>query len=109
MERLQNQNLPVFGIIFDLDGTLIKSVVDFPKMKTRMIGYINNLALFETDYTVNQTTNEIIFDLNKRMTEQGMLESDRDDIFIKLSKILTEVEFENLEKVELLHKHLTYN
>ena len=91
----------VRGIIFDLDGTLIKSVVDFPKMKRRMIEFINDLPMPGTNYKITQTTNEIISDLNVRMLQNGMSERDREEILNKISRILTEVEFENLDLVEL--------
>jgi HAD superfamily hydrolase (TIGR01549 family) len=93
---------PILGIIFDLDGTLIKSVVDFPKMKKRMIEYIQNLKLKNLDYTTNQTTNEIILDLNDKMVDENFSENDKKNIFNNISEILTEVEFENIEKVKLL-------
>jgi phosphoglycolate phosphatase-like HAD superfamily hydrolase len=100
--QIKNQNSAVRGIIFDLDGTLIKSVVDFPRMKTRMIEFINELPISKPNYIITQTTNEIISDLNKRMTDQGITEGERNRILVEISKILTEVEFENLAKVELL-------
>ena len=96
------QNGAVRGIIFDLDGTLIKSVVDFPKMKQRMIEFINSLPISSPNYTIIQTKNEIILDLNERMIDQGISEEERNRILVEISKILTEVEFENLAKVELL-------
>lgn len=98
----QNEHASVHGIIFDLDGTLIKSVVDFPKMKNKMIEYIQSLDIPDTTYTTQQTTNIIIADLNRRMIEQGFTDSDQEKIFHKISDILTEVEFENVDKVILL-------
>jgi phosphoglycolate phosphatase len=100
--QTENQDGAVRGIIFDLDGTLIKSVVDFPKMKKRMIEFINSLPISTPKYTIVQTTNEIILDLNERMTNQGIADEERNRILVEISKILTEVEFENLAKVELL-------
>jgi phosphoglycolate phosphatase len=93
---------PVQGLIFDLDGTLIVSVVDFPKMKRRMIEYIETLGVPDTNYSINQTTNEIINDLDGRLNDLGRSATERDRVFVEMSKILTEVEFENLDKVELL-------
>ena len=100
-----NQNAHSFqiqGIIFDLDGTIIRSVVDFPKMKSDMIHYIDGLDLQGTNYTIKHTTNEIITDLNKKMVNQNILEDKRNNILEEISEILTKVEFENIDKVELL-------
>ncbi|WP_455392521.1 HAD family hydrolase [[Eubacterium] cellulosolvens] len=102
LEKSNYQTGKVQGIIFDLDGTLIKSVVDFPKMKRSMIEFINGLAVSSPEYTVIQTTNEIIHDFNQRMTDQGLAEPERNRILVQISEILTKVEFENLDKVELL-------
>ena len=102
MIQMRNHQASVSGIIFDLDGTLIKSVVDFPKMKNRMIEYIQSLNLSNTSYTPQQTTNEIISNLNEKMTEQKIPEAEQYKIFDRISEILTEVEFENIEKVKLL-------
>ena len=93
---------PIQGIIFDLDGTLIRSVVDFPKMKTQMIDFISKLNIDHASYTIHQTTNEIINDLNQKMITQGISEQEREKIFVNISEILTEVEFENVHLVKLL-------
>lgn len=98
----KSQHRPIHGIIFDLDGTLIRSVVDFPKMKRRMIEYIQNLGMDDLNYTIIQTTNEIIKDFNSKMLAQGVSEIERDEILVKISNILTEVEFENIDRIELL-------
>lgn len=90
------------GIIFDLDGTIIRSVVDFPKMKNDMIQYIDDLELQGTNYSVNHTTNDIIVDLNKKMIKQNIPEDKKNTIFEEISEILTKVEFENIDKIELL-------
>jgi HAD superfamily hydrolase (TIGR01549 family) len=97
-----NDHHRIQGIIFDLDGTLIKSVVDFPKMKNRMIEFINDLNLSGTNYSAKQTTVEIISDLNIRMHEDNISAQKQNEIFVRISEILTEVEFENINKVELL-------
>jgi HAD superfamily hydrolase (TIGR01549 family) len=101
VKTIANQ-LPIKGLIFDLDGTLIKSVVDFPKMKHRMIDYLNSLELSVLDYTPKQTTNEIILDFNEIMLSKDLKENERITILEKISEILTEVEFENISKVKLM-------
>ncbi len=97
-----NNTPMVKGIIFDLDGTLIKSMVDFPKMKRRMIDFIQKLNFNNTIYTTQQTTNEIILDLNEKMNRHNLSEVEKKKIFDAISEILTEVEFENINKVQLL-------
>lgn len=89
------------GIIFDLDGTLIKSVVNFPKMKGQMIEYINKNSISDTTYSITQTTNEIIYDLNIQMSKRKISTSDQEKILREISEILSEVEFENLDEVVL--------
>ena len=74
----------ISGIIFDLDGTLIKSVVDFPKMKRRMIEYIEQLKVSESQYTEQQTTNEIILDLNRNMIQKKIKPDVRDNFLANL-------------------------
>ena len=101
-EQPDNRVYPVQGIIFDLDGTLIRSVVDFPKMKHRMIEYIKGLELVKADYTTNQTTNEIIIDLNQGLISLGTPAAEIEQILVRISDILTEVEFENIDRVRLL-------
>ena len=93
---------PISGIIFDLDGTLIRSVVDFPKMKQRMIGYIQNQKIAGTNYTDLQTTVDIISDFAARMTDASIPITEQTKILEKISEILEEVEFENIDKVQLL-------
>jgi phosphoglycolate phosphatase-like HAD superfamily hydrolase len=100
--NIQSQRAPVNGIIFDLDGTLIRSVVDFPKMKQQMIEFIKELPIEAPIYNVEQTTKEIINDVNERMIKRNINEEEREQIFHNLSAILTEVEFENISEVQLL-------
>jgi phosphoglycolate phosphatase len=95
-------NTLVQGLIFDLDGTLIKSVVNFPKMKNEMIEFIKELDLPKISYSIEQTTNEIILDLNEKMISNNISEENRIKIFNSISKILTKVEFENVQNVQLL-------
>jgi HAD superfamily hydrolase (TIGR01549 family) len=102
MEHDYNQTTQIYGLIFDLDGTLIKSVVNFPKMKQKMIEYIIGLDLPNISYNIEQTTNEIILDLNTKMISNNVSESKRIEIFNSISDILTKVEFENVQRVELL-------
>lgn len=99
--NFQNSEL-IKGIIFDLDGTLIKSVVDFPKMKRRMIEFVKKLPFDNPNYSIEQTTNEIILDLNQKMDQNKLPENKKKKILNDISQILTEVEFENIHKVQLL-------
>jgi phosphoglycolate phosphatase-like HAD superfamily hydrolase len=102
MKNEYDNGTSILGLIFDLDGTLIKSVVNFPKMKRKMIEYIKGLDLPKIMYTIEQTTNEIILDLNDKMISNKIPEVKRNEIFNSISEILTKVEFENVKKVRLL-------
>ena len=100
LPRRKNEH-EIQGIIFDLDGTLIKSVVNFPKMKEYMIEYINRNSISDTTYSITQTTNEIIYDLNIQMSKRKISTTDKEKIFREISEILSEIEFENLDEVVL--------
>jgi len=88
--------------IFDLDGTLIDSKIDFRKMKRR------NIKLLEAS-GVEQglLTEEMLnYDIERRATEnlrtKGVSEEEIQRIFQKVADIMNEIELEAIEDAKLL-------
>ena len=90
------------AVIFDLDGTLIDSKIDFRKMKRR------NIRLLEAS-GVEQglLTEEMLnYDIERRAIEdlrtKGVSEEEIQRVFQKVAKIMSEIELEAIEDVKLL-------
>jgi len=90
------------AVIFDLDGTLIDSKIDFRKMKRR------NIRLLEAS-GVEQglLTEEMLnYDIERRAVEdlrtKGVSEEEIQRIFQKVADIMNEIELEAVEDAQLL-------
>jgi len=90
-------------VIFDLDGTLIDSKIDFRKMKRR------NIRLLEAS-GVEQglLTEEMLnYDIERRAVEdlrtKGVSEEEIQRIFQKVADIMNEIELEAVEDAQLLN------
>lgn len=90
------------AVIFDLDGTLIDSKIDFRKMKRR------NIRLLEAS-GVEQglLTEEMLnYDIERRAIEdlrkKGISEEEIQRIFQKVAEIMNEIELEAIEDTQLL-------
>jgi len=91
------------AVIFDLDGTLIDSKIDFRKMKRR------NIRLLEAS-GVEQglLTEEMLnYDIERRAVEdlrtKGVSEEEIQRIFQKVADIMNEIELEAVEDAQLLN------
>jgi len=90
------------AVIFDLDGTLIDSKIDFRKMKRR------NIRLLEAS-GVKQglLTEEMLnYDIERRAIEnlrtKGVSEEEIQRVFQKVAKVMNEIEIEAIEDAKLL-------
>jgi len=91
------------AVIFDLDGTLIDSKIDFRKMRRR------NIRLLEAS-GVEQglLTEEMLnYDIERRAVEdlrtKGVSEEEIQRIFQKVADIMNEIELEAVEDAQLLN------
>jgi len=91
------------GVIFDLDGTLVDSKIDFRKMKRR------NIKLLEAS-GVEQglLTEEMLnYDIEKRaikdLRTKGFSEEEIQRIFQKTAEIMNETELEAIKDVKLVN------
>lgn len=85
------------AVIFDLDGTLVNTSLDFWGMKEAVIEYLVNLGLNNSSLNTTQTTNELIqkgidFLKTKRASEMEIKE-----ILVKISEIMNRFELESVE------------
>lgn len=91
----------IVALIFDLDGTLIKSTVDFRKIKTETLSRLTELGVKTHDLSENMKTYEIMDRLKANI--------EKHEAGLSYSKILTEitivwnrVELENIDKIEAI-------
>jgi phosphoglycolate phosphatase len=91
------------GIVFDLDGTLIHSAIDFPKMKLRMIEILEDNDVPRGMFTPKQTTVVIMAKAEEIWKEQGKEEAEVAEIREALEETMNRAELEvvsNIEEVE---------
>ena len=90
------------AVIFDLDGTLVDSNIDFLKMKRRSI------ALLEASGVEQGLLSEdmLNYDIENRAVQylrsKGVTEEEIQKILGRVSEIMNEIELEALENVKLL-------
>lgn len=87
------------GIIFDLDGTLIHTTINFTVMKERMISFLEENGIPEGCLTPKQTTVVIIATCEEILREEGRAEVEIDEVHRKLEKIMNRGELEAIKDV----------
>ena len=87
------------GIVFDLDGTLIHSKVDFIKMKKKMISLLLENGTPEGTLSPLMTTVEIMNITETYWEEKGVSNHGRTKLRAKIEATMNEVELEALETV----------
>jgi len=88
------------GIIFDLDGTLIKSTIDFVKMKQKMIKILEAEGIPKGILTPQITTVTILETSEKIWDENNKSETSRVKIRNQLDKVMDQGEIEAISLVE---------
>ncbi len=91
---------PLKGIVFDLDGTLIHSRINFPKMKRRMIDIFEANGVPQGILSTTET-NVVIFEkAEKAWDENGKPEHERGEVRAKLEETMNQVELEAVQLIE---------
>lgn len=88
------------GIVFDLDGTLIHSSIDFPKMKCRMIEILEANGVPNGVLTPNDTTVVILAKAEKIWEEQGKPEDEKETVRRALDETMDQGELEAVPGVK---------
>jgi len=84
----------VKGIIFDLDGTLIHSTVDFPKMKRRMIAILEGEGAPRGFATPKETTVVILERMRRIWDDQGKPQPERARVLAAIDEVMDRIELE---------------
>ncbi|MBL7079884.1 HAD family hydrolase [Candidatus Bathyarchaeota archaeon] len=87
------------GIIFDLDGTLIHTSINFAVMKERMISFLEEKGIPEGCLTPKQTTVVIIATCEEILREEGRPQEEIDEVNRKLEEIMNLGELEAIQDV----------
>ena len=87
------------GIIFDLDGTLIHTSINFTVMKERMISFLEEKGIPEGCLTPKQTTVVIIATCEEIMREEGRTPEEIDEVHRTLEKIMNLGELEAIQDI----------
>jgi len=88
-------------VVFDLDGTLVRSTVDFIKLKLETIRLLNELGLLTTGLSEKMKTYEIMARVRKYVENHGASLS-YDDILRRVTHIWDSVELENVNKTTVM-------
>ena len=91
----------ITAVIFDLDGTLIRSSIDFVKMKNLIIAHLRSLGVDSEDFSSSRPTFEIVLKgigmLRKKWPEQRVSRVRR-----HIDQIMTDVEMEQVDSVSII-------
>jgi HAD superfamily hydrolase (TIGR01549 family) len=84
------------GIVFDLDGTLVQSAIDFRRMKGRMIEYLVSKGVDQGLLSPQETNVVILSKSEKNLTEKGVPQEEIKRILEHVEGIMNEVEMESV-------------
>ncbi|MCX6649951.1 MAG: HAD hydrolase-like protein [Candidatus Bathyarchaeota archaeon] len=85
------------GIVFDLDGTLVNSEVDFVKMKNNMIKVIEEHGAPRGVLTPKMTTVVVLEHAEKYWEEQGKPEKERQELRDEMTRLMDQGELEAVD------------
>jgi phosphoglycolate phosphatase len=87
------------GIVFDLDGTLIHTTINFTTMKERMIGVLEEKGIPKGLLTPKQTTVVIIATAEKILRKEGSSHEEISDMHRALEEIMNQGELEAIQDI----------
>ncbi len=85
----------VKAVLFDLDGTLVKSTIDFIKMKNRMRILLKKYGADSSSLHQKATTQQLIEHARSSMKDQGLSQTEISHVFENVKRIMDEIEMEN--------------
>lgn len=91
---------PVCAIIFDLDGTLVASIIDFQKMKTRVISFLEQSGVQAGLLNTALLNQDIEARAQAFLRNHGTTNNEIHTIFTEVTKIMNVIELEAIETVQ---------
>ena len=90
------------GIVFDLDGTLVNTEVDFRQMKHEMIIELESSGIPAGILTPEMTTVAITEYAKKIWAEKGLPLEDQNRILAEITRIMDEVEMKAVDTLKVI-------
>lgn len=94
------------AVVFDLDGTLIQSRIDYPEMRRRVMELLVSMGVKQEELSQTRRLWELIRGGEKVLRDLGLPPKDLRCILKKITEAMNAVELEGIENVEpTLHVH----
>jgi len=90
------------AVIFDLDETLIHSGIDFKKMKSLTIEFLESMGVKPCLLSTRMLNLEIINIVTEDLRMKGLSREEIQRVLAKVAEIMNEVELESLDKATLI-------
>lgn len=94
------------AVIFDLDGTLVHSSIDYEEMRKRVIEIISTTGVSTEGLSQSRRIWEIIQGSERALEEVGLSKDIRELLLKRINAALNEVELQALETVEPIRNAL---
>jgi HAD superfamily hydrolase (TIGR01549 family) len=91
------RSLPFKAVLFDLDGTLIISTIDFMKFRSKLLDYLSGKGANMGDYSMGETTVTMIARFEQEMKEKGASMEAVDSCLDEIDAFLNDIELEKIE------------
>ncbi|MFQ6077330.1 MAG: HAD family hydrolase, partial [Candidatus Bathyarchaeia archaeon] len=86
------------AVLFDLDGTLVETRIDFAKMKSRMRGFLASQRVDLSALPSNATTQQLMDHARNVMRAGGRSRDEICRVFAQMEAIMDEVEMESADQ-----------
>ena len=91
---------PLRAVIFDLDGTLVKSTIAFPKMKTLVISYLEQSGVQQGLLNTGLLNQDIEARARAYFQDHKIPDTEIRRIFTTVTQIMNNIELEAIETVQ---------
>ena len=88
------------AVVFDLDGTLIQSKIDYPEMRRRVMELLVSIGVKQEELSQTRRLWEIIRGGEKILRDLGLPPNDIRYILKKITEAMNAVELEGIDNVE---------
>lgn len=86
------------AVVFDLDGTLVQTPIDWMKMREKLIEQLCKLGIDRDSIDSKQTTDKLVRRVNDFLRRKRTPNSVIADVMRRLDEIMSQIELQNVEK-----------